>query len=408
MARRRRRGMRRRTMVKERRSEGSREWRERRARRKERMPAVNREEEFSRRSMLGAALATGAAAALADPAIAQEQSHVPPFELEEITVADLQQAMAAGRLTSKVITQKYLERIDALDRRGPTLRHVIETNPDALKIAEQLDAERKAGTVRGPLHGVPVLVKDNIDTADRMTTTAGSLALEGNIAAKDAFLVGQLRAAGAVILGKANLSEWANIRSNRSSSGWSARGGQTKNPYALDRNPSGSSSGSAGAVSANLCALAVGTETDGSIMSPSSCCGIVGIKPTVGLISRAGVIPISSSQDTAGPMARTVADAAALLGAMTGVDPEDDATKASDGRAQTDYTKFLKADGLKGAKIGVLRMGERWHPRVKPIMEAAIAAMKSAGATVVESVEVKTQNKFGESEYQVMLYEFKA
>jgi amidase len=365
-------------------------------------------DEISRRSMLGAALATGAAAALAEVAHAQEQTQVPPFELEEKTVAELQEAMASGRLTSKAITEKYLERIDAIDRRGPTLRHVIETNPDALKIAGELDAERKSKGPRGPLHGVPVLVKDNIDTADRMTTTAGSLALEGHIAAKDAFLVARLRAAGAVILGKANLSEWANIRSHHSSSGWSARGGQAKNPYALDRNTSGSSAGSAGAVSANLCAVAVGTETDGSIMSPSSCCGIVGIKPTVGLISRAGVIPISSSQDTAGPMTRTVADAAALLGAMTGVDPDDEATKASEGKAEKDYTKFLKADGLKGAKIGVLRMGERWHPKVKPIMEAAIAAMKSAGATVVESVEVKTQNKFGEAEYQVLLFEFKA
>jgi amidase len=373
---------------------------------------LNREDEITRRSVLGVALATGAAAALSDEAVGAPahpgEGRVPPFELEETTVAELQQAMAAGRLTSKAITQNYLERIDALNRRGPMLRHVIETNPDALTIAEQLDAERKAKGARGPLHGVPVVVKDNIDTADRMTTTAGSLALEGNIAAKDAFLVARLRTAGAVILGKANLSEWANIRSSRSSSGWSARGGQARNPYALDRNPSGSSSGSAGAVSANLCAVAVGTETDGSIMSPSSCCGIVGIKPTVGLISRAGVIPISSSQDTAGPMARTVADAAALLGAMTGVDPDDEATKASDGKAEADYTKYLKADGLKGARIGVMKLGERWHPKVRPIFEAAVAAMKSAGATVVDPVEVKTLSKFGDAEYQVLLFEFKA
>lgn len=321
-------------------------------------------------------------------------------------MAELQSAMAAGRLTSKSITGKYLERIDSLNHRGPALRHVIETSPDALKIAEQLDKERLAIGPRGPLHGIPVLVKDNIDTADRMTTTAGSLALEGHIAAKDAFLIARLRAAGAVILGKANLSEWANFRSSHSSSGWSARGGQARNPYALDRNPSGSSSGSAGAVSANLCAVAIGTETDGSIVSPCSCCGVVGIKPTVGLISRGGIIPISSTQDTAGPIARTVADAAALLGAMVGVDPADDATKASSGKAGSDYTKYLKADGLKGAKIGLLRAGG-FQPNVHPILESAIVAMKSAGATVIDPVEVKTLEQFGDDEYQLLLYEFK-
>lgn len=369
--------------------------------------------EITRRTLLNSALVTGALATLpggSDAAAERQGAGVPPFELEEWTIASLQKAMEAGQLTSKSVTGKYLERIDALDRRGPTLRHVIETNPDAVKVAEALDAERKEKGPRGPMHGVPVLVKDNIDTADLMTTTAGSLALEGNIAAKDAYLVARLRAAGAVILGKANLSEWANFRSHRSSSGWSARGGQAKNPYALDRNPSGSSSGSAGAVSANLCAVAVGTETDGSIVSPSSACGVVGIKPTVGLVSRSGVIPISSSQDTAGPIARTVADAAALLGAMVGgVDPDDEATKAGEGKFETDYTKYLKPDGLKGAKIGVLRAGRlASDPKTKPIFDAALDLLKSAGATLVDPVEMKTLGQYGGTEYQVMLFEFKA
>ncbi|HEY3283835.1 MAG TPA: amidase [Armatimonadota bacterium] len=337
----------------------------------------------------------------------ESSADIPAFDLEEATVNDLQAAMAAGRLTSRAITAKYLERIDALDRRGPTLRYVIETNPDALSIAEELDAERKAKGPRGPLHGLPVLVKDNIDTADRMTTTAGSLALEGHIAARDAFLVARLRAAGAVILGKANLSEWSNFRSGRSSSGWSARGGQARNPYALDRSPSGSSSGPAGAVSANLCPVAVGTETNGSIVSPSSCCGVVGIKPTVGLVSRAGIIPISSSLDTAGPIARTVADAAALLGAMTGVDSDDDATIASRDRVGTDYTKCLKADGLKGARIGVWRAGG-FDPKVLPILESAVAAIRSAGAAVIDAVEVPTYGKLGDPLSHVLRYEFKA
>jgi amidase len=368
---------------------------------------MNRDE-ITRRSVLGAALAGAVAAEIwaADEGAAAT-SPVPPFDLEEATVTDLQAAMTAGRLTAKAITAKYLDRIDALNHRGPTLRHVIETNPDALKIAEQLDAERKANGARGPLHGIPVLIKDNVDTADQMTTTAGSLALEGHIAAKDAFLVARLRAAGAVILGKANMSEWANFRSGRSSSGWSARGGQAKNPYALDRNPSGSSSGSAGAVSANLCPIAVGTETNGSIVSPSSCCGVVGIKPTVGLISRSGIIPISSSQDTAGPISRTVADAAVLLGALTGVDPNDDVTKLSEGKAETDYTKYLKADGLKDARVGIFR-ASGFHPNVQPILESAIAAIKSAGATVIDPIEVKTFGKFGDAVSQVMRYEFKA
>src|SRR5512134_1214188 len=276
-----------------------------------------------------------------------------PFALAETTIAALQDGMRAGRLTSRGITQAYLERIAALDRRGPALRSILETNPDALAIADRIDAERRQGRVRGPLHGVPVVVKDNIDTHDRMQTTAGSLALEGNIAERDAFVVERLRTAGAVILAKANLSEWANFRSTRSSSGWSGRGRQCRNPYVLDRNPSGSSSGSAVAVSANLCPVAVGTETDGSIVSPSNACGVVGFKPTVGLVSRAGVIPIAHSQDTAGPMCRTVADAAALLSGMTGVDPRDPATADAQGHIAPDYTAFLDAQGLRGARIGV-------------------------------------------------------
>src|SRR5258707_54581 len=265
------------------------------------------------------------------------------FALEETTIAELQDGMRAGRLTARGVAQGYLDRIAALDRQGPTLRAVLETNPEALAIADALDGERRRGKVRGPLHGIPVIVKDNIDTHDRMQTTAGSLALEGNFAARDASIVERLRAAGAVILAKANLSEWANFRSSRSSSGWSGRGRQCRNPYVLDRTPSGSSSGSAVSVSANLCAVAVGTETDGSIISPANTCGIVGIKPTVGLVSRAGIIPIAHSQDTAGPMARTVADAAALLTALAGVDQRDPATADAQGHVAKDYTAYLDA-----------------------------------------------------------------
>src|SRR3954471_19830931 len=281
---------------------------------------------------------------------------IPPFELEEATVADLQAAMSSGRMTARSVTQLYLNRIDELDRKGPTLRHVIEVNPDALSIADTLDRERKAGRVRGPLHGVPILIKDNIDTADKMMTTAGSLALEGSIPLRDAFIAARLRAAGAILLGKANLSEWANFRSTHSTSGWSGRGGQAKNPYVLDRNPCGSSSGSGGAVAANLCAAAIGTETDGSIVCPSSANGIVGIKPTLGLLSRSGIIPIAHSQDTAGPMTRTVRDAATMLGILAGPDQSDPATISASSRGQiTDYTRYLDANGLRGARIGVAR-----------------------------------------------------
>jgi amidase len=366
---------------------------------------------WTRRALMKAGLAGGALAAagpLLSPA-APASAAPAPFELEEMTIAGLAQAMQSGQETARSITGKYLARIEALNTKGPELRAVIEINPEALAIAEALDAERRAKGPRGPLHGIPILIKDNIGTADRMTTTAGSLALEGSIPSRDAFVAARLREAGAVLLGKANLSEWANIRSNRSSSGWSSRGGQCRNPYALDRDPSGSSSGSAVAASANLCAAAVGSETDGSIVSPSSICGIVGIKPTVGLLSRSGVIPISHTQDTLGPMARTVADAAILLGAMTGVDERDEATRPSRGKALTDYTKFLDPNGLKGARIGVVhpRSLDR-NPLTKAMLAEALAAMKAAGATIVDPVKDLAEGKTGESEFAVLLYELKA
>jgi amidase len=331
------------------------------------------------------------------------------FPLEEKTIAELQEMMASGAETSESLASLYLKRIDEIDRAGPGLNSVIETNPDALAVARELDRERREKGPRGPLHGIPILIKDNIDTADNMETTAGSLALLGSKPPRDAFIAGRLRAAGAVIIGKANLSEWANFRSSRSTSGWSGRGGQTRNPYALDRNPSGSSSGSAVAVSANLAAAAVGTETDGSIVSPSSVCGIVGIKPTVGLVSRSGIVPIAHSQDTAGPMARTVADAATLLGAMTGIDPSDPATKESEGRSLADYREFLKAGGLRGARIGVLRSREfGFNRKLDPVFQNAVEIMKREGAEVVDPVEFPTLGKTGGSEYEVLLYEFKA
>ena len=333
---------------------------------------------------------------------------VRPFEFDETTLAALQEAMKSGRQTSHSITAKYLARIEELDRRGPSLHSVIEVNPDALAIARDLDREHKAKGPRGPLHGIPVLVKDNIGTADRMTTTAGSYALEGSITPHDSFVVAQLRKAGAIILGKANLSEWANFRSRHSSSGWSGRGGQARNPYALDRNPCGSSSGSGVAVSANLCPVAVGTETNGSIVCPSSTNGIVGVKPTVGLVSRNVVVPISHTQDTAGPMARTVADAATLLGAMTGVDSHDPATLASRGKSLTDYTKFLDARGLRGARIGVVRGLFGYNEFVDKLADEAIAAMKDQGAVIVDPAEIETLKQMGDGEFDVLLYEFKA
>jgi amidase len=340
---------------------------------------------------------------------------VPPFELDEATVADLQRRMAAGETSARRLAEAYLGRIAALDRRGPELRSVIETNPEALAIADALDAERKAKGPRGPLHGIPVLVKDNVDTADRMTTTAGSLVLEGSTPPRDSHVAARLRDAGAVILGKANLSEWANFRSTRSVSGWSARGGQCRNPYALDRNPCGSSSGSGVAVSANLVPLAVGTETDGSIVCPSTNCGIVGIKPTVGLVSRAGIIPISETQDTAGPMARTVADAAALLDALAGVDPRDPATARARSRAAapgsaagTRYTEALDPAGLRGARLGVARNLAGFHPDTDRLFDEAVAEMKRRGAEIVDPADVPNVKELGDPEFEVLLYEFKA
>ncbi|HKC65949.1 MAG TPA: amidase, partial [Pyrinomonadaceae bacterium] len=329
-------------------------------------------------------------------------------EFEEVTIAELQNGMKSGRFSARSIAEKYLARIARLDKRGPAVNSIIELNPDALSIAESLDKERKTKGARGPLHGIPVLIKDNIDTADRMNTTAGSLALAGTIAPRDSFVAQKLREAGAVILGKTNLSEWANFRSTHSSSGWSGRGGQTRNPYAIERNPCGSSSGSAVAVAANLCAVAVGTETDGSIVCPSSANAIVGIKPTVGLISRAGIIPISHTQDTAGPMARTVTDAAILLGALTGVDARDTATAASQDKSFTDYTKFLDTNGLRGARIGVARKFFGFNEKVDKLMTDAIDVMKRSGAEVIDPADIETTGKFDDSEFEVLLYEFKA
>jgi amidase len=328
--------------------------------------------------------------------------------MEEMTILELQEKMSANAYTARAITEMYLDRIQQIDQQGPALNAVIELNPDALEIADALDAERKANGARGPLHGIPVLIKDNIDTADRMTTTAGSLALEGSIAPRDSFVAHRLRKAGAIILGKTNLSEWANFRSTHSTSGWSSRGGQTHNPYALDRNPCGSSSGSAVAVAANLCAAAIGTETDGSVICPSHVNGIVGIKPTVGLVSRSGIIPIAHSQDTAGPMARTVSDAAVLLGAITGEDPRDPITSESRGRALSDYTQFLDPHGLQGARIGVARNFSGFSDRVDQIMEHCINEMKRLGAEIVDPANVEVDQSLGELELQVLLYEFKA
>lgn len=329
------------------------------------------------------------------------------FELNEITIDALQEKMKQGSYTSQQITQLYLDRINAIDQNGHHLNSVIELNPDALAIAQQMDSERKAGKLRGPLHGIPVLIKDNIDTADKMMTTAGSLALEGHIAKSDAFIVTKLREAGAVLLGKTNLSEWANFRSSNSCSGWSSRGGQTKMPYILDHNPCGSSSGSGVAVAANLCALAVGTETDGSITCPASVNGTVGIKPTVGLLSRSGIIPISSTQDTAGPLARTVKDAAILLAAMTGVDTNDAITKESEGKIAKDYTVYCKADGLKGKRLGVEKK-KYDNQFLNRLLEKAITDLKQQGAEVMELEYLDQFNALGEAEFELMKFEFKA
>lgn len=374
---------------------------------------------MKRRTFLRAGLAS-TALVLSPPlgARAEEQNNkddagaspvpVKPFEFEETTIAELQEAMRSGRHSAHSITQAYLERIQDVDKQGASLNSIIELNPDALAMADNLDNERRAGRVRGVLHGIPILIKDNIDTADRMLTTAGSLALVGQPARRDAYIVEKLRENGAVILGKTNLSEWANIRSKNSTSGWSARGGLTRHPFALDRNPSGSSSGSGVAPSANLCAAAIGTETDGSIISPAAACGLVGIKPTVGLLSRSGIIPISHSQDTPGPMARTVADAAALLGALTGIDPRDVATNGSREKAVSDYTAFLNASALRGARIGVARNYSGYSEPVDKLMATAIDAIKQAGATVIDPADIATASQLGPAEIIVLLFELKA
>jgi amidase len=329
------------------------------------------------------------------------------FALDENTISGLQEKLNAGTFTSKSITQLYLDRIAAVDKAGPSLNAVVEINPDALKIAGEMDEERKNKKIRGPLHGIPVLIKENIDTADQMQTTAGALALAGNKASKDAHLVKLLRDAGAVLLGKTNLSEWANFRSSRSSSGWSGRGGQTKNPYVLDRSPCGSSSGSGVAVAANLCVVAVGTETDGSISCPASINGIVGIKPTVGLVSRSGIIPISATQDTAGPLARTVADAAAFLSVLAGTDEADKATSGSIGKIQKDYTVFLDKDALKGKRIGMDPKVLKQHEGVDELFQNALNDIKNAGAEIVEVSFLDKNRELGDAEFQVLLYEFK-
>jgi amidase len=314
--------------------------------------------------------------------------------LQEWTISELQSMMTGGELTARQLTELYLDRIDSIDTNGPKLNSVIETNPDALTIASSLDKGRRSGKTRGLLHGIPVLIKDNIDTHDRMQTTAGSLALEGHIAPRGAFIVGKLRSAGAVILGKTNLSEWANFRGKRSISGWSSRGGLTRNPYALDRSACGSSTGSSVAVAANLCAAAIGTETDGSVIGPSQTCGIVGIKPTLGLWSRNGIIPIAHSQDTAGPMARTVADAAILLGALTGVDKRDPATRRSEKRSFSDYTQFLDKNGLKGARIGVARKKVGTDKRILKIFDSCLDVMRQSGAVIVDPVDLRARYGF--------------
>ncbi len=375
---------------------------------------------MDRRRFLGAGAAAGAGIALGSGACAPADTassaagagtasnvDVPSFELDEVTVSELQTAMASGERSARSITELYLSRVEALDGRGPELRSIIEVNPDALRIADELDAERAAGNVRGPLHGIPVAIKDNIDTHDGMTTTAGSLALEGSIPLQDSFLAARLREAGAIILAKANMSEWAYFRGYRATSGWSARGGQCRNPYALNRNPCGSSSGSGVAVSANLVPLTIGTETGGSIMCPSSINGVVGIKPTVGLWSRSGVIPISHSQDSAGPMARTVRDAALLLGPLTGVDPRDDATRASAGNSHVDYTQFLDPDGLRGARIGVARSFPFQEPRVYDLFEDALGAMRDAGAVLIDPANLDASAWNDPLSLVLLEYEFK-
>ena len=366
---------------------------------------LDRREFLQTTALSGLAAAVGAAP-LAAATPPSRRPTVPAFDLDEITIDQLQDGMRRGAYTSRSLCEKYLARIETIDRRGPTLRAVIETNPDALATAARLDAERKAGQVRGPLHGIPVVIKDNIATADRMQTTAGSLTLVGATAPRDAAVVRRLREAGAVIIGKTNLSEWANFRSSQSSSGWSGRGGQCLNPYALDRNPCGSSSGTGSAIAANLAPVGVGTETDGSVVCPSSAAALVGIKPTLGLVSRRGIVPIAHSQDTAGPMARTVRDAAILLGVLAGADTEDAITATGPGIS--DYTRFLDPNGLKSATIGVVRtklMG--YHPATDLLVARAIDVMRQQGATIVDPADIPHLGEYDADELTVLLYEFK-
>jgi amidase len=365
---------------------------------------------FLRDGLLVNATLVSAAIFPADGAAGAGKAATPSgaFVLDEITIDVLHERFASGSLTTLGAVDAYLLRIKAIDAAGPALRSVLEINPDARSIARELDRERAHGTIRGPLHGVPVLIKDNIDTGDRTHTSAGSLALMGAPAQRDAPIVARLRAAGAVILGKSNLSEWANIRSTRSTSGWSARGGRTRNPYALDRNTSGSSSGSAAAVAANLCTVAIGTETDGSIVSPSSINGIVGIKPTVGLASRTGIIPIAHTQDTPGPMTRTVRDAAIVLGVIAGTDPEDPATAASEGHIHADYTQFLDRDGLRGARIGVARNYFGSLDGVDAVINEALATLRKGGAILIDPADLPNMDKLGDPELIVLLTELKA
>lgn len=329
------------------------------------------------------------------------------FVLDEETISSLGKKLDSGKYSSEQLVELYLKRIENIDKNGPKLNAIIEINPDAVSIAKQMDNERKARKNRGPLHGIPIVIKDNIDTRDKMQTTAGSLAMAGNIASSDAFIVKKLREAGAIIIGKTNLSEWANFRSTQSSSGWSSRGGQTKNPYFLDHNPCGSSAGSGVAVSANLCVVAVGTETDGSIVCPASVSGLVGIKPTVGLISRSGIIPISKTQDTAGPMARTVEDAAILLGVLSGIDNKDLITKESNGRNFIDYTQFLDLNALKGKRIGIEKKPQGNNHFINALLDNAVNLLKQKGATIIEIDYIDQINALGEAEFEVMQYEFK-
>jgi amidase len=381
-------------------------------------PTTSQPDHPNRRSFLSVAV-TGLATATLTGQVGGNKSHnfstiaqrqaSGDFELLELSIADLQQGMATGKWTSQRLSELYLERIALLDGAGPTLHQILDQNPDASRIAAGLDAERRAGKIRGPLHGIPILLKDNIDTADRMTTTAGSLALEGSRPARDAFLADRLRAAGAVLLAKTNMSEWANFRSSRSSSGWSSRGGQGRNPYALDRTPCGSSSGTGGAVAASFAAAGIGTETDGSITCPASAEALVGLKPTVGVVSRSGIIPISATQDTAGPMGRTVADVAALLGGITGVDPADAATRAAAPLSGVDFLSFLDPDGLKGVRLGVTRKHfTGYHDGTDRLFAAAIDVLRQLGAVIIDPADLPHAGEYDAAEYEVLLHEFKS